>query len=267
MSQDQINKPVQGTREWAVATVDCCIGCPHGCLYCYARYKQVNREKLLTAEEWDRPQVIHSSLTKRYIKYDGQVMFPAYHDIVPENLQSCITVLKKLLDAGNRVLVVSKPHLDCIKELSQELSCYRQQLLFRFTITGRDPDLLSFWEPNAPSYSERLSSLVYLFENGFKTSVSVEPMLDRNDVTGMVTELVPFVTDSIWIGKMNKLDKRVKKLNPAEEKYIAQIKQGQTAESIQNLYNELKNISEIRWKESIKDVLGLPRADQYGLDI
>lgn len=267
MSQNQNNKPVQGTREWAVATVDCCIGCPHGCRYCYARYKQVEREKLLTAKEWDRPEIIHSSLTKSYIKYDGQVMFPASHDIVPENLQACITVLKALLDVGNRVLVVSKPHLDCTKELSRELSCYRQQLLFRFTITGRDPDILSFWEPNAPSYSERLASLAYLFENGFNTSVSVEPMLDRNDVTAMVTELLPFVTDSIWIGKMNKIDKRVKQLKPDEERYLVQIEQGQSTESIRDLYNKLKDIPEIRWKESIKDVLGLPRADQYGLDI
>ena len=26
-----------GTREWAVKTVNCCTGCSHDCVYCYAK--------------------------------------------------------------------------------------------------------------------------------------------------------------------------------------------------------------------------------------
>ncbi len=267
MNREQKDKPVQGTREWAVATVDCCVGCPHGCRYCYARNKQVEREKLTTEEQWRKPQLIKDAVTQKYPKYNGQVMFPANHDIVPENLDACVKVLRLLLKAGNRVLVVTKPHLDCVKVLVQQLQPYRDQLLFRLTITARDPSILSFWEPNAPEYSERLASLCLLYTGGFNTSVSVEPMLDRNDVTAMVRELLPFVTDSIWIGKMNKIEKRVGAVFPAEEKYLLQIESGQSAESIIQLYKELKDIPVIRWKESIKDIVGLPRADAYGLDI
>ncbi len=266
MQHEEQKRPVQGTREWAVATVDCCIGCPHGCRYCYARYKQVDRLHLVTEIEWQHSRIIDSAVMAEYPLYDGQVMFPAHHDIVPENLDACITVLRSLLEAGNRVLVVSKPHFDCINALIRNFKPYRRKLLFRLTITARASRLLSFWEPEAPPYSERIASLICLFSNGFQTSVSIEPMLDRSDVVAMVDELLPYVTDSIWIGKMNKLQERVKSEGEESGRFIQLIEEGQRDESITALYNELKDVSKIRWKESIKDVVGLPRAEEYGLD-
>lgn len=263
----QQDKPVQGTREWAVATVDCCIGCPHGCRYCYARYKQVDQQQLLTEEAWQHPVILDSAVEAVYPQYEGQVMFPANHDIVDDNVEACIKVLRSLLEAGNRVLVVSKAHLTCIKSLAENLDSYKEQLLFRLTITARKPEILSFWEPHAPAYRERLQCLVYLFQHGFSTSVSVEPMLDRADVAAMVKELLPFVTHSIWIGKMNKIEERVSLAGEDEKKYLLAIEAGQGVENIQSLYDELKEIPEIRWKESIKDIVGLKRAGQYGLDI
>jgi len=36
------------------------------------------------------------------------VMFPSSHDITPTNLAGCLTVLKKLLEVGNEVLIVNR---------------------------------------------------------------------------------------------------------------------------------------------------------------
>ena len=258
---------IRGTREWAVAEINCSRGCPHGCLYCYARYDQVSKKKLVSASEWNHPQDIEEEVNKDHLLYDGQVMFPATHDIVPENIDSCVKVLKKLLDAGNNVLVVSKPHLNCIQRLCQEFYSDKERILFRFTITARDPQILSFWEHGAPDYQERLMCLRSSFERGFATSVSIEPMLHREDIVAMVHELLPFVSQSVWIGKMNKIGRRVVGDSEQMRVEIKRIQGGQGDEQINLLYQELQGVEKIRWKESIKEVLGLTLPTQAGLDI
>jgi DNA repair photolyase len=258
---------IRGTREWAVAEVNCSRGCPHGCLYCYARYKQVVKQQLVSESEWNQSRDIDGEVNKIHPLYDGQVMFPAEHDIIPENIESCMRVIKNLLDAGNRVLIVSKPHLNSIQRICREFYDRRQHILFRFTITARAPEILSFWEPGAPFYQERLMSLRSCFEKGFSTSVSVEPMLHREDVVAMIHEILPFVSQSIWLGKMNKIDLRVAGESVELQREVARIEKAQTDESIQKLFAELKGLDKIRWKESMKEVLGLPLSTEPGLDI
>lgn len=260
-------KPIRGTREWAVANIDCCTGCSHDCLYCYARYDTVVRRQQVSAEEWRSCQIREADVSASQPLYSGQVMFPTTHDILPENLQACITVIGNLLAAGNQVLVVSKPHLECIRELCSEFTAYREKLLFRFTLTARDPKLLSFWEPGAPAYDERRTSLCYAFEHGFQTSVSVEPMLDSGDVVAMVRELLPCVSHSIWLGKMNRIEQRVRMESDEILHHVERIRVGQTDVKIMKIYDELCNEPLIRWKESIKAVVGLELPDEPGKDI
>ena len=35
--------------------------------------------------------------------YAGRIMFPSSHDITPGNFEACMTVLDKLIGAGNQV--------------------------------------------------------------------------------------------------------------------------------------------------------------------
>lgn len=261
------NKPIRGTREWAVAEINCSMGCPHGCRYCYARYDLVERKGAVTSKQWSSCRVLADEVSCKRPLYPGQVMFPSAHDIIPENLEACLSVLKNLLEAGNKVLVVSKPHLDCIQRLCSELSDAREQLLFRFTITARDNRILELWEPHAPRFEERKACLEYAFAKGFATSVSVEPMLDTADVAAMTRELLPFITDSIWLGKMNRIERRVACESREMQKEIERIEQGQNDARLLQLYHELRSIPQVRWKESVKKVVGLELAEEPGLDI
>ncbi len=261
------SKSVRGTGEWAVATVDCCIGCPNDCKYCYARYSLVERKRLVSPDDWLVCHLKEDELVRRHPLYPGQVMFPANHDIVPENLDGCIRVIRHLLAVGNRVLLVSKPHLSCMKKLCSEFSDYKEQILFRFTITARKSEILRCWEPQAPLYTERKSCLQYVYENGFSSSVSVEPMLDIDDVAVMVHDLMPYVTHSIWLGKLNKIKERVICDTDEMRSEIARILKGQTDTNINKLYGELKDLKKIRWKESIKEVVGLELVGEPGLDL
>jgi DNA repair photolyase len=260
-------KPIRGTREWAVAEINCSCGCPHGCRYCYARFDLVVKEGIVTPEQWTTCRILGDEVTRKWPLYPGQVMFPAAHDIVPENLEACLNVIRNLVEAGNRVLVVSKPHLDCLERLCSELSDVREQLLFRFTITARNKKVLQLWEPYAPGYVERKDCLEYAFRNGFATSVSVEPMLDTTDVAAMVHELLPFITHSIWLGKMNKIERRVACESIEMQKAVDRIEKGQSDERLLQLYHVLRDIPQVRWKESVKEVVGHQLASEPGLDM
>lgn len=194
-------------------------------------------------------------------------MFPTEHDIHPEILDDCLTVLRKLIDAGNKVLVVSKPHLSCIKEICHAFTASRKQILFRLTITAKDNKILGFWEPGAPSFEERLSSLCYAFNQGYSTSVSIEPMLDCENIEELISDLGPYVTHSIWLGRMNKIKERVCCDSATMQEEIERIGESQSDENIKKLYNRLHHNTIIRWKESIKEVVGLELAKEPGLDI
>ena len=262
-----MSKRISGNKEWAVHNVNCITGCEHNCRYCYARYNAVKRFKLTTEEEWPVPQVREHDVKKKRHKKEGTIMFPTTHDITPAVVEPCLEVLNKLLEAGNDVLIVSKPHIEVMIILCHALSEYKEKILFRFTIGAIDDIILGYWEPNAPKFVERLACLRYAFEHGFKTSVSIEPMLDADHIIELCDQLEPFVTDAIWIGKMDKIDQRVLNVEEKDMHYVIAIQDGQTDAKIKAIFKSLHNRSKIKWKEPIKEVVGLPLSEEAGADM
>ena len=123
--------------------------------------------------------------------------------------------------------------------------------------------LLSYWEPGAPSFEERYACLRYAFGQGYATSVSAEPLIEAAKVRELATALLPWVTDSLWIGKMNHIKSRV----TADARAIDAIKAGQTDARVREIYESLRDEPKVRWKESYKSVLGLAMPKSAGLDI
>ena len=159
-----------------------------------------------------------------------------------------MTVLDKLIGAGNQVLIVSKPRYDIIREICLEFREDRDKIMFRFTIGAMNDEILRFWEPGAPSFAERLDSLTYAFCSGYKTSVSIEPMLDSDNVIDLILAVEPFVTDAIWLGKMNHIRKNLVIDSAEMEAAVRRIENGQTKERIKVLYEVLRDNPKIKWK-------------------
>jgi len=264
MKQD---KAVFGTQEWASSTINIQIGCEHGCKYCYAKTKHVEFGRSLTYN-WETP-VIKSKLPG-VNKREGKIMFPSTHDITPINIEQAKIILLRMLEKGNDVLLVSKPHLECIKEICRIAEPHKDQLLFRFTIGSANNEVLKFWEPGAPSFAERLQSLRFAWHKGFKTSVSSEPMLDE-EIHKLVEAVETFVTDSIWIGKMNFAEERVRKNGFTDDLTIGKVRSlvafQNVAENIWNIYYKFRRHPKIKWKESIKKVIGIEVPTEAGLDV
>ncbi len=258
---------ISGTKEWAVATINFQNGCSNNCKYCFAR-AMVARTKRIHPAEWENEEVREKDVEKKYKKYDGQIMCPSSHDISIKNLPDAATVLEKLLEKGNQVLIVSKPNFYCISTLVNKFKEYRKQILFRFSIGSADDEVLKYWEPGATDFKEREKCLRYAYQEGYETSVSCEPMLD-NHVEGVVRAVKGFVTDSIWIGKANRI-KSCLSLNGFKDEETMQradqLNAWHTDERIMELYKLYEENPMIKWKESIKRIVGLEEATERGQD-
>ena len=244
-----------GTKEWADYNVNCVKGCSNDCRYCYAKMmgKRFGR---CTEETWKDMEINEAAVKKNYSKYDGRVMFPSSHDIVdePKIIDACFKVLTKLLQAENEVLVTLKPSFHVTEEIINQFSEYQDQIQFRFTITSKNDKLLSFWEPNAPRYEERKESLILAFKEGYKTSISVEPFLDKDPIN-LIPELEPYVTESIWVGPMNYIPR--KNIPEEDEPYYTRIRENIEAQNLKKIYDELKDMEKIRFKDSLLNKLNL----------
>ena len=160
-------KPAHGTGEWASHNYNIQSGCRSGCKYCYAQCMAI-RFGRHTPASWLTPEIIPSKVDQRVGRKTGRIMFPTSHDIDPSNMDECLTALVTMLAAGNDVLIVSKPHLECVKRLCRELQAYKRQITFRFTIGSACTATLKSWEPYAPPFSERLASLRHAFKAGYR---------------------------------------------------------------------------------------------------
>jgi hypothetical protein len=232
--------------------------------------RDVCRFKKTHYENWDHfklktPTIKTSDnkTTTKIKKLNGWGMLPGFHDIFPEILDETIEYFRKHLEIGNNLLVVSKGNFDCIKAIIDEFSEYKDQLLFRFTITTKDEELYNFWEPYAPIYYERIDSLMYANHKGFKTSVSIEPFLDRDPI-GLIKSVAPFVSEVIWLGKMNHLKNISKIVSPhsSEFHYIKEITSTKHLISIVRDIKSTEGLSEnakkkIQYKDSFDKILQL----------
>jgi len=249
------NQITTGTKEWASSNVNLISGCSHDCRYCYAK-KMAIRFGRKTEGTWKEMILNKNALHKNYKKRKGRIMFPSSHDITREILKPCAFVLRKLLKAGNEVLITTKPDLICIYKLISYLKPYKTQVQFRFTITSKDPKKLKFWEPGAPGIDDRLQSLKLARMKGFKTSVSIEPFLDKNPIP-LILMLANDVTESIWIGKMNYI--KANDLSPEEEKHYKFQRKICSWSNVQEIISQLQKLpeeikSKIRIKDSIKNL-------------
>lgn len=247
-----------GTKEWADSNINIYSGCSHDCKYCYAKKMAYRYHRIADMSEWKTMVLNLTALSKNVPNKEGRIMFPSTHDITPETLDPCMQKIDQILAAGNSVLITTKPHLDCIKAICDRFTERREQIQFRITMGHYDPEALKFWEPGAPSPKERNAALRYAFDAGYKTSISMEPLLTTAPLK-LIIPINEYVTESIWIGVMNHVSKH--DFADSEEKYYLKIQQTRSPKFLTDLkkelldYEKLHRQNKIRYKDSIRNIL------------
>jgi DNA repair photolyase len=258
-------KRITGTREWATHTANLDLGCEHDCLYCYAKTAAV-RYKRATVDSWKTP--VMRKVFPVVSKTPGTLMFPSSHDITDLNVDRCIAFLTRVLETEKNVLIVSKPRQGVVAKLIKALEPYKSKVLFRFTIGSPRADVLKFWEPGAPTFTDRLSSLRLAHDQGWKTSVSCEPMLDiPEQMEDLICMVAPYVTDAVWLGLMNKNKARLalnghREAIPESQRILG----AWSPNVVKAFYEKHKNSPIIKWKDSIKAIVGIASNAEAGLD-
>jgi len=247
------SKITSGTKEWATSNVNLISGCSNNCKYCYAK-KIAIRFGRKTEETWKNMEINEKAVNRDYRKRRGRIMFPSSHDITPAVLEPCMKVLEKLISKGNEVLITTKPNLLVIRKICDTFqhACYKNWIQFRFTIGSLNDKILKFWEPRAPSFNERLESLKYAHSKGYKTSISIEPVLDRWQLFSLVRILDPYVTESIWIGTMNYIST---KISNEDWEYYKEVRATRDPKFLRKIQGLFRHNRKIRWKDSIKNIL------------
>ena len=250
---------IQGTKEWAQDNFAIDIGCENRCRYCYGRAMAAQYGR-----QWPETPTPRSNPTLP--KKGTSVFCFSTHDIVPVNLNRCTEAIKMLLGRGHRVLIVTKPHLDCVRSICGALRTWRSQVLWRFTIGSADDAILKWWEPGAPCFGERVGSLKASYDAGYQTSISIEPMLDSKP-DDVICAVDPYVTETIWLGRANKLVQRMS-ANGWKDAYSVNSARALDAmwndEAVRALYSRLKHLQKIRFKDSIRKVVGIPFVQEAG---
>ena len=254
IQETRIDEMTQGTREWKPNNENCLKGCKGNCRYCYAK-KKAKQYKRTTDETW--PIMIPNGRYHRPVKFlEGGVMFPTTHDLHYENLHIWGEFLRELLIAGNEVLIVSKPEFASIVWICTSFNRpgWKERIEFRFTIGTDNDEKRKFWEPGASPIDERIKCLKFAYDLGFKTSVSMEPMIDYFPEI-LVKKIDQWVSGTIWIGIMNHMS--VNDFTKEELSWYGEMQTINSKEHVQIVYDRLKMHPKIRWKDSIRELLNL----------
>ena len=246
-----------GTHQWADQTINIIRGCKCDCLGCFAA-DRAYRFKEVAPGQWAIETLNERAFNAKVPGGHKLTMFPSTHNISPEFLGPSMVKIQQILDSGSDILIVLKPWLEVVEPICTQFEAVKDRIIFRFTIGSTDNAVLKFWEPGAPSYAERKACLQFAYEHGFETSVSVEPWWG-GDIDSLITELRPFVTDSIWIGKLNRGKARMKNnghWTPETEAKYNELMAEYADEKIMAIYDRYKDAPLIRWKESIAKVVG-----------
>lgn len=196
-----------------------------------------------------------------------------------QNLASLKPVWEKLISELQRAISIiktaEKTFVTQSNEVKQQWQKAKEQFEEEFQkLINKLPDsggrkTLNFWEPGAPDFDERLAALKYAFDMRYKTSVSCEPMLDEN-IDELIFKVSPYVTDSVWLGKLNYPGARLAINGANDSETLATMNELMSIQSdgwIMELYSRYKDNPQIKWKESIKKVVGLEIPIEKGLDV
>ena len=199
-----------------VELYDFCInhveGCSHGCRYpCYAMMMKKRCGVISTYEDWTRPKIVENAselLERELSRYQGRIksvhlcfstdpfMF-GYDEIG----QLSLRLMRRLNSENIPCTVLTKGVYP--EEITLDEGMRRNE--FGITLVSLDEDFRRDYEPNAARFEERIKSLRYLHEKGFKTWVSMEPYPTPNIIRQDLIEILEAVSfvDEIIFGRLN----------------------------------------------------------------
>lgn len=201
----KIYEPAGRAREYSPLALNYFKGCDHGCKYCYVNpmmkrfnsnyeHEKVSCElnlfeleksiKSLSKDDREK-QVLLSFTGDPYCgKDDGQTR----------------QVLEVLLKYQIHTAILTKNP----NKAKKDIDIFKKFEHFKIgsTLTFYDNVKSIEWEPGAPLPDSRIEALRYFADNGLKTFVSFEPVIEPSETLKLISVIAPFI-DHVKVGKLN----------------------------------------------------------------
>ena len=199
--------------EYADYAINHAEGCSHGCTYpCYAMMMKKRCGVVKTYKDWLTPKIVGNALElldKEIPKYKKDIKF----------VYLCFTTdpfmykQKEVIDLSLKI--IERLNKDKIKTISISKGIYPKELVkneiygtnneYGSTIVSLSEDFRKKHEPFAAPIKNRIESLKFLHDNGFKTWISMEPYPTPNFIQQDIKKILEEVSfvDKIVFGKWN----------------------------------------------------------------
>src|SRR3990172_5750621 len=208
-----IYEPSGKAKEYSELAVNLYTGCSHKCLYCYC--PSIMRTTMQTWSALPHPRtnvikLLEKDAEKLY-GTDKEVLFsfmtdPYQSDEAAFLTRNALLILER--NAFQNVTILTKAGFRAVKDFD---ILQRNNWKFAQTIIMQNEDVRAHWEPGASSIASRYIAVKLAKEQGIKTWVSVEPVVDAVEALKVIYDLKQYV-DHWKIGKLNHM--------PAIEKNI-----------------------------------------------
>ena len=182
-------------------------GCGHACKYCYVPPVTYTDREVFSSPEYIRPRPnVIEQLKKDAVKFQGTdkpVLLSFTSDPyqpVESDLRLTRQALKILLYQDIPVAILTKG--GCRACYDFDILSKNPNNAFSVTLTTDDSEESLAWEPGAALPMDRIDSLKFAHDQGIKTWVSFEPVINPDAVIRMIQRTHSYV-DLYKVGKLN----------------------------------------------------------------
>jgi DNA repair photolyase len=200
MIKSPIYEPKGAAKEYGDLAINIYTGCNHGCYYCFApSVLRKDRETFSHVE----PRVDIVESVRRQIEREhitGKLIHLCFTcDPYPADIDTTPTrdIIKIIKDSGNQVQILTKGAIGA----QRDLDLLGEGDAFGVTISC-NTDMARIAEPKASTPFVRLIVLDEAKNQGCKTWVSCEPVLDAKSIYKLITDYGDSI-DLYKIGKLN----------------------------------------------------------------
>jgi len=196
--------------EYGDYTLNHVQGCSHGCLYpCYAYMMAKRFGRVKNIHEWMRPKLVSNSV--ELLKNE----LPRLKDKI-KSVHLCFTTdpfmygYTEVCDKSIELIrIINSYNIPCTAltkgVLPNELATTSKINSYGITLISLDENYRREYEPYSAPYIERINSLKYLHDKGYKTWVSIEPYPTPNIIEQDISDILNQISfvDKIIFGRLN----------------------------------------------------------------
>ncbi|MBA7477124.1 hypothetical protein ES707_12522 [subsurface metagenome] len=200
-----IYKPKGRAREYSPLALNVYTGCDHGCKYCYVPGLLHKTRESLREDVRPRPDLVQQvGREAGRLAGEDQVLLCFTGDPYCRadlEYQATRNVLEILLSNRIPVTILSKGGSRCLRDLDL-FTKFGESIKVGATLTFLSEADSRRWEPDAAPVGDRLEALETLHENGVRTWVSFEPVIDPDQTLELLKCTMGYV-DEFKLGKIN----------------------------------------------------------------